>query len=91
MSENAEEKDQFILYVSGIAPNSLRALQAAREICAHINCDAELEIVDVYRQPEVAEEILATPTLIRVRNGETKKVVGNFMDKKRAIELLHSS
>jgi hypothetical protein len=91
MSENVGEKDQFILYVSGIAPNSLRALQAAREICAEVNGEAVLEIVDVYRQPEEANKILATPTLVRVRNGETKKVVGNIIDKKRAIKLLHSS
>jgi hypothetical protein len=89
MSENAGER--VILYVSGLAPNSLRALQAAREICAEVNCDADLEIVDVYRQPEMAEGILATPTLIWLRNGKKKKVVGNITDKKRAITLLHSS
>lgn len=91
MSENAEQKDQFILYVSGIAPNSLKALVAAKEICAEVNCKADLEIVDVYRQPEIANNILATPTLVRVRNGETIRIVGNITDKKKAIELLHSS
>jgi hypothetical protein len=84
-------KEQFILYVSGLAPNSLKALIAAKEICAEMNEAVELEIVDVYRQPNVARNILATPTLVRIKGGEVSQVVGNISDKKKVISLLHSS
>jgi hypothetical protein len=86
-----EGKEQFILYVSGLAPNSLRALIAAKEICSEMSETAELEIVDVYRQPDEARNILATPTLVRIKNGEVSRVVGNISDKTKVISLLHSS
>jgi circadian clock protein KaiB len=86
-----ENKEQFILYVSGLAPNSLRALVNAKQICSEISETAELEIVDVYRQPELVHNIVATPTLVRIKNGEVSQVVGNISDKRRVISLLHSS
>jgi hypothetical protein len=85
-----KNKEQFILYVSGLAPNSLKALMAAKEICAEMSDSAQLEIVDVYRQPDVARKIMATPTLVRIKNGEVSKVVGNISDKGKVISLLHA-
>jgi circadian clock protein KaiB len=42
----------------------------------------ELEIVDIYRQPERArtEEIVAVPTLIQTSPGTTRRIVGDLAE-----------
>ncbi len=56
------------LFVSGMTPNSLRAIENAHHICReHLKGNCRLEIVDIYQNPGRAKEdqIVAVPTLIK--------------------------
>ncbi len=57
------------LYVTGSAPNSLRAIANAKAICdEHFASGHELEIVDLLDHPQqaLADGIVVTPTLLRL-------------------------
>ena len=63
-----EEKFILRLFVTGILPNSLRAIKNMNAICEqYLKGRYELEVIDIYQQPSLAitEEILAVPVLIK--------------------------
>ena len=71
------------LYVAGNAPNSVRAIGNIRAICAeHFAGAHELEIVDMleHAQRALQDEILVTPTLLRLWPLPIERVVGNLSD-----------
>ena len=71
------------LYVAGNAPNSVRAIANAKAICLeHYSDECELEIVDLMEQPlrALADEIIVTPTLLRLQPLPTLRVIGNLND-----------
>jgi len=72
------------LYVSGNAPNSMRAIANLEAICREYLKDAyKLEIVDVFEQPTraLADGVLVTPSLAKVSPAPIASVVGNLSDK----------
>jgi circadian clock protein KaiB len=71
------------LYVAGNAPNSVSAIANAKAICLeHYSDDYQLEIVDLMEQPlrALADEIIVTPTLLRLRPLPMRRVIGNLND-----------
>jgi len=71
------------LFVSGVSPRASDAIERLRAICdERLGADYELEVVDVMENPEAAEDekILATPTLIRVAPGPSRRVLGDLSD-----------
>lgn len=71
------------LYVAGDAPNSQLALQRLQEFCrAHLEGRYQLEIVDVIRQPEraLADRVLLTPMLLRVKPAPVRTIIGNLSE-----------
>jgi circadian clock protein KaiB len=81
----AARKDvvQLRLYVAGNAPNSVRAIANAKAICLeHYSDECELEIVDLMEQPlrALADEIIVTPTLLRLQPLPMLRVIGNLND-----------
>jgi circadian clock protein KaiB len=71
------------LYVSGNAPNSVRAIANAKALCAgHFDAQCDLEIIDLLEEPlrALADGIIVTPTLIRVLPLPIQRVVGNLSD-----------
>lgn len=79
------------LYVAGNAPNSLRAIANVTAICAtHPAAGAELEIVDMMVHPRraLADGIIVTPTLLRVRPLPIHRVVGDLGDTLQVLLLL---
>lgn len=71
------------LYVAGNAPNSMRAIANAKAICAeHYDGVSVLEIVDMMEQPlrALADEIIVTPTLMRLRPLPVRRVIGSLSD-----------
>jgi circadian clock protein KaiB len=72
------------LYVSGDAPNSVRAIANLEAICReHLKDGYKLEIVDVFEQPvrALADGVLVTPSLAKVSPAPVANVVGNLSDK----------
>lgn len=82
------------LYVAGTAPNSLRAAENLRALCAiHFSGRCKLEIVDVLKEPLRAlnDDILVTPTLVKLSPRPTARVIGDLSDERRVLSALGSS
>ena len=79
------------LYITGATPNSSRAVRNIKDICEeHLRGRYELLIVDVYQQPELATEkdLIGVPTLIKLRPGLVRRMVGDFADRGRVLKAL---
>lgn len=71
------------LYISGNAPNSVRAIANVKTICAaHFGSRHDLEIVDLLVQPlrAMVDGIIVTPTLVRLLPLPMQRIVGNLND-----------
>jgi circadian clock protein KaiB len=71
------------LYVAGNAPNSRRAFANATAICdEYLTSRYELEVVDLLKYPRraLADGIIVTPTLLRLRPLPIQRVIGNLCD-----------
>jgi circadian clock protein KaiB len=76
------------LYVSGMTPNSQRAIENVRKICAeHLQGRYQLEIIDIYQQPNFAKEgqIVATPTLVKELPVPLRKFIGDMSQTERIL------
>jgi circadian clock protein KaiB len=85
-----ENDDKFILqlYVAGMSKNSMLAVENIRRICDE--CLAghfELEIIDIYKNPTVAEEqqIVFSPSLIKILPLPRKVLIGRFTDREKVM------
>ena len=86
--ENAMSKYLLKLYITGQNPRSQRAVMNLRRICdAQPDFEYELEIIDVLKTPEVAEEhrIMATPTLIKELPPPVRRIIGDLTDTERVL------
>lgn len=71
------------LYLSGHSPRSRDAIESLRSLCeARLGDDYTLEVVDVVADPEAAEadNVIATPTLVRVSPAPVRRVIGDLSD-----------
>lgn len=77
----------FTLFVAGATERSDAARSNLRALCeARLMDSYELTVIDVMREPELAEEhhILATPTVIRLSPLPQRRVIGDLSDQGRA-------
>jgi len=76
------------LYVTGMTPRSQRAIESIKEISEeHLAGRYDLEVIDIYQQPERAQEaqVVATPTLIKQLPLPLRKLIGDMSDKDRVL------
>ena len=76
------------LYVSGMSPKSMEAIENINKICSELLEDSfQLEIIDLYKHPEVASEqqIIFSPSLIKRLPLPKKTLVGTFSDSEKVI------
>jgi circadian clock protein KaiB len=94
---NKTPKEKFViegklvlqLYVSGMSPRSMDAIENIRRICdEHLQGVFDLEIIDLYKNPEVASEqqIVFSPSLIRQLPLPKKTLIGTFSDTEKVIK-----
>jgi circadian clock protein KaiB len=81
---------QFVLrlFVSGSTPKSSRAVENVKRICeAFLPGRYELEVVDVYQQPELArdKQLIAAPTLIREEPPPVRRIVGDMSNEEKVL------
>jgi circadian clock protein KaiB len=84
-------KEKYILrlFVTGILPNSVRAIKNANAICEQYLKDRyELEIIDIYQQPSLAltEDIIAVPVLIKKFPLPQEKLIGDLSDIEKVLK-----
>lgn len=82
--------DKYVLrlYVTGRTSRSEQAIRNIRRICEdELEGHYDLEIVDIYQQPDLAskDQILAAPTLIRKLPLPLRKLVGDLSDKEKVV------
>lgn len=94
MAESHQEHSFVLrLYVAGATARSRRAIQSLREIChERLPRECLYEVVDVYQRPELArfDQVVAVPTLVRLRPLPVRRVIGDLSDAEKVIKLLQS-
>lgn len=85
-----QENEPYLLrlYVGGMSPNSRRAINNVKKICAdHLLGRHQLEIIDVYQQPFLAKErqIIAAPTLVKEMPLPLRKFIGDMSQTQRIL------
>jgi circadian clock protein KaiB len=86
-----EETYVLRLFVTGILPNSARAVINIKALCEKYLKDRhELEIIDIYQQPDLAlsEEIIAVPVLIKKSPLPEKRMIGDLSNTKKVLKEL---
>ncbi len=71
----------FRLYVAGATARSRQALRRVYQRCeAEMKDNYELEVIDVYQQPELARknQIVATPTLVKELPAPVRRFIGDL-------------
>lgn len=81
-----KEKIVLQLYITGMSENSVRAIQNITQLCdQYLKNYFELEIIDIYKNPSVAEDqkIVFSPSLIRQFPLPKKTLIGDLSDTKK--------
>lgn len=74
------------LYTAGSNPRSLRAVETVRQLCSReLKGRAELQVIDLYQQPElaVADRVVAAPCLVRLVPTPRQFFIGDITDRDR--------
>ncbi len=82
------EKYVLRLYVTGMTPKSINAIENIRKICEeNLKGRYDLEVIDIYQQPEYAkkEQILAAPTLIKKLPLPLRKFIGDMSNEEKIL------
>lgn len=82
---------QLRLYVAGHAPNSLLAIASITRLCEeHFPAAHDLEIVDMLDDPRraLAEGIIVTPTLLKLRPLPAQRLIGGLGDLQQVMRIL---
>jgi circadian clock protein KaiB len=86
LTSSAKRKYVLRLYVAGTTPKSIRAIENVRRICdEYLPGRYELEIIDIYQQPQLAagEQILAAPTLVKKLPLPLRRLIGDMSSTER--------
>lgn len=79
------------LYVAGTNPRSLGAVERVSRLCErHLPGRYDLDVIDIYQNPAMAElgQVVAAPTLVRSLPTPLRQVVGDMTDETRLLRAL---
>jgi circadian clock protein KaiB len=79
------------LFVAGTAARSLRTIDNLRRLCGrHLAGRVDLEVVDIYQQPGLAEQdqVVAAPTLVKLAPLPLRRIIGDLSDEPRVLRAL---
>jgi circadian clock protein KaiB len=88
LTDTNEGRYVLRLYVSGMTPNSRKAIENTKKLCEeHLKGRYELEIIDIYQQPIFAKEgqIIAAPTLVKELPPPLRKFIGDMSQTERIL------
>ncbi len=78
----------FSLFIAGMGPRSRLAVDNMTKLCdRYLAGRCELHIVDIYQQPELAQEeqLVAAPTLIKQLPLPLRRFIGDLSDTDRIL------
>lgn len=87
-STSPGERYVLRLYVTGMTPRSTEAFASIKALCEErLHGRYELEVVDIYRHPQLAmdEQIIAVPTLVKMRPLPLRRMVGDLSNEERVL------
>ncbi|HEX3861086.1 MAG TPA: circadian clock KaiB family protein [Stellaceae bacterium] len=76
------------LFVAGNTARSRRAIENLRRVCdEYLTGKLDLEVIDIYQQPEFAErlQVIAAPTLVKLLPLPVRRLVGDLSQKERVL------
>ena len=86
---HAERQDYVLrLFITGHTQKSMRAVRNITQLCEqHLAGAYDLEVIDVYQQPELAVEhqLVAAPALFKLQPLPPRKMVGDMSDTGRVL------
>ena len=83
-----EEKYVLRLYVAGVTPRSVQAIEMIKRLCEeNLKGRYELEVIDIHQQPALAkgDQIIAVPTLLRKLPSPLRTLIGDMSNKERVL------
>ena len=91
IAESPDARFVLRLYVSGMTVRSRQAIDNIQKLCEeHLVGRYDLEIIDIYQQPELAKDgqVIAAPTLVKKLPPPLRKVIGDMGDPGRIMVVL---
>jgi circadian clock protein KaiB len=91
LEQSGEEQFLLRLYVSGMTLRCIDAITQIKDICeTYLENRYQLEVIDIYQQPQLArnDQIIATPTLLRILPLPLRRLVGDLSNKRRVMVAL---
>jgi circadian clock protein KaiB len=82
-AEDGTQKFVLTLFVAGMTPKSLRAIENARQLCEKYLKDRfDLEVIDIYQEPGLAKgfQVIAAPTLVKELPPPLQRFIGDLSD-----------
>ena len=76
------------LFVAGGSELSRRAIENLRRFSlAHLAGEVDIEVVDIYQQPELARlyQVVAAPTLVKLLPLPVRRIIGDLSDADRIL------
>jgi circadian clock protein KaiB len=90
-SQSSEQKLILQLFVTGMSQKSMEAIENVRNLCdKYLRGRHELEIIDLYKRPELASEqhIVFSPSLVKQFPLPRKTLIGTFSDTRKVMTAL---
>jgi circadian clock protein KaiB len=91
LREQPREDYVLQLFLTGMSPRSTAALSALKAICEEfLPGRYKLEVIDIYDNPQATHElqIVAAPTLIRLRPLPQRRLIGDLSDRSVVLRTL---
>ena len=88
LKKTNDEKYVLRLYVAGMGPKSIQAIDNIKRICEkHMPDKYQLEVIDIYQFPIFAKDgqIVAAPTLIKEFPPPLRKLIGSMSNTERVL------
>lgn len=79
------------LYVTGMSEKSMQAIRTVKRIIdEHLKDCCDLEIIDLYKVPQAAQEnqIIFSPSLVKLHPLPKRVLIGSFSDTNKLKEAL---
>lgn len=84
----SNEKYVLRLYVSGMTPKSIAAVENVKRVCEeNFSGRYNLEVIDIRQHPELAKEaqVIASPTLVKKLPLPLRKVIGDMSKREQLL------
>lgn len=91
LQQHADARFDLRLYVLGATLRSANAVERVKSICErHLLGRYDLQVIDLYQQPEMArtDQIIAAPTLVKNGPPPLRRMIGDLSNEKVVLRTL---